>query len=292
MRIRSLVLGPVLAALTSAGAHGDPARVERGAYLVAAGGCVACHTIKDGESSDYLAGGRSLETPFGSFYTPNITPDEETGIGTWSDGAFIRAFREGVAPDGSNLYPAFPYTAYTGVTDEDLLDIKAYLFSIPAIRRENRAHELAWYASLRQGLFLWKLLYFTPGVFEPSPDKDARWNRGAYLVRHLGHCGECHTPRGIFGDLDGHRELAGNPNGPEGDAVPNITPDRDAGIGKWSDSDLVDLLELGMFPDGDFVGGSMTEVVDENTSKLTAEDRRAIITYLRSLPPLPDASSN
>lgn len=283
MRAAATVLLGVLAG--AATAAGDA--IERGAYLVAAGGCTACHTVDDGGEDDYMAGGRALESPFGTFYTPNITPDRETGIGNFTDEDFIRAFREGVAPDGSHYYPAFPYTAYAGVTDEDLLAMKAYLFDIAPVRRENRDHELAWYASYRPLLSIWKWWYFQPGVFQPDPARDDTWNRGAYLVRHLGHCGECHTPRDLFGALDADRELAGNPHGPEGDAIPNITPHREDGIGRWTASDLDDLLAIGMYPDGDFVGGSMVDVVDYNTAKLTDDDRRAIIEYLRALPPIP-----
>ncbi len=277
-----VLLGVLTGADTAAGDA-----IERGAYLVAAGGCTACHTVDDGGEEDYMAGGRALESPFGTFYTPNITPDRETGIGNFTDEDFIRAFREGVAPDDSHYYPAFPYTAYTGVADEDLLAMKAYLFDIAPVRRENRDHELAWYASYRPLLSIWKWWYFEPGVFRPDPARDAAWNRGAYLVRHLGHCGECHTPRDLFGALDADRELAGNPNGPEGDAIPNITPHPEDGIGRWTASDLDDLLAIGMYPDGDFVGGSMVDVVDYNTAKLTDDDRRAIIEYLRALPPIP-----
>ncbi|GJL80667.1 MAG: diacylglycerol kinase [marine bacterium B5-7] len=257
-----------------------------GEYLVTAGGCIACHTVEDGDAGDYMAGGRALDTPFGTFHTPNITPDVETGIGAFSKQDFIRAFREGLSPDGSHYYPAFPYTSYTGLSDTDLESIKRYLDSIPPIRRENRPHELDWYVSFRWLLGPWKWLNFTAGVYVPDPNNDEQWNRGAYLVRHLGHCDECHTPRNFMGALDQDRELAGNPDGPEGDAVPNITPDRESGIGKWSKSDLRDFLEIGMYPDGDFVGGSMVEVVDFNTGKLTSADRDAIIRYLKSLPPI------
>ncbi|KAA3624605.1 MAG: hypothetical protein DWQ08_10235 [Proteobacteria bacterium] len=282
----------LLAVVTFAIDASAQADVERGRYLVIASGCAACHTVEDGEEADYLAGGRPLETPFGTFFAPNITPDPETGIGGWSDASFIRAFREGVAPDGSHYYPAFPYPSYTGVTDEDLLAMKAYLFSLPAVHRENRKHDLAWYASFRFPLSLWKWFYLEPGPFAPQEDRDDEWNRGAYLVRHLGHCGECHTPRGFLGAQDLSRELAGNPAGPDGDSVPNITPHDESGIGGWSDTDLLDLLEIGMYPDGDFVGGSMVEVVDMNTARLDASDRRAMVRYLRSVPPLSSATTD
>ena len=273
----------IMALALAASAQGSDA----GAYLVAAGGCTSCHTVDDGGDQDYMAGGRALETPFGVFYAPNITPDAETGIGGWSEEQFIRAFRHGEAPDGSHYYPAFPYTSYTGITDADLVEMKRYLDSIPAIRRQNREHQLVWFASGRWAMGAWKWMNFQPGAFEPDADRDAEWNRGAYLVRHLGHCGECHSARNASGAVRADRELAGNPDGPEGEKVPNITPHRDDGLGKWSASDLADLLEIGMYPDGDFVGGSMSPVIDHNTSRLTPEDRRAMIRYLQELPPLP-----
>ncbi|MDX1604651.1 MAG: cytochrome c [Candidatus Competibacterales bacterium] len=260
--------------------------VEHGRYLLHAGGCVTCHTREDAPEGAFLAGGRALETPFGTFYTPNITPDPETGIGTWSDADFIRAFREGLSPEGDHYYPAFPYPSYTGITDSDLLDLKAYLFSLEPVRSPRRAHDLSWY-TFRFTLGGWKWLHFEPGPYRPDPGRDEQWNRGAYLVRHLGHCGECHTPRTWTGGLDREHDLAGNPEGPEGGRVPNLTP-HESGLDGWSVDDITLVLELGMLPDGDFVGGSMSEVVDDNTSQLTPADREAIAVYLRSLPPRPD----
>jgi mono/diheme cytochrome c family protein len=263
----------------------DP--LERGEYLLYAGGCISCHSVEDSGEQGFLAGGVALETPFGTFYTPNITPDKETGIGNWNDADFVRAMRYGFSPEGTHYYPAFPYPSYTGMTQQDLLDLKAYLASVPAISQKNKPHELVWYASLRFPLRGWKWLNMSTGEFKPDPDQTEQWNRGAYLVRHLGHCGECHTPRDLTGAMDNDQFLAGNPDGPEGDSVPNITPERETGIGKWSESDIVSYLEIGMLPDGDFAGSAMVDVIDDNTSKLTAEDRKAIAVYLKSLPPLP-----
>ncbi|ROR35193.1 c-type cytochrome [Inmirania thermothiophila] len=257
--------------------------VARGAYLVRAAGCKACHTAEGGPA---FAGGRALETPFGTFHTPNITPDPETGIGRWSDRDFVRALREGLAPDGSHYYPAFPYTSYTGIRDEDLLAIKAYLFSLPPVRRPNRPHALPFPVSQRWLLGPWKRLFFEPGPLVDDPSRPAWWNRGRYLVRALGHCGECHSPRNLAGAMDEDRFLAGNPDGPEGEVVPNITPDRETGIGRWRVGDLVEVLRSGMLPDGDFVGGAMGEVIDEGTSHLTDADLEAIARYLLSLPPI------
>ncbi len=257
--------------------------LDRGAYLIAAGGCVGCHTLKNGDDRDFLAGGRAIETDFGTFYAPNITPDRETGIGNWTDADFILAFRQGVNPQGQHLFPVFPYPSYTGITDEDLLAMKLYLFSIDSVKRERKPHKLKWYLGWRPILVVWKWLGFSPGSYRVDEGQSEKWNRGGYLVRHLGHCGECHTPRNIIGGKEISEALTGNLQGPENEQVPGITPLEKDGIASWSDSDLEYFLEIGMYPDGDFVGGSMTEVVDHNTSKLTPADRQAIVAYLRSL---------
>lgn len=257
--------------------------VQRGAYLTAAAGCVSCHT-EDTEGATPFAGGRALLTPFGTFYSPNITPDRETGIGSWSDEDFLHALRQGENPDGDAYFPAFPYTAYTGASREDLLAIKAYLFSLAPVQRENLEHDLDWYVSTRLAASAWQLWNFEPARFVPDPAQSEEWNRGAYLVRHLGHCGECHTPRDSTGALESDLELAGSTLGEE--KIPNITPHAEAGIGRWNSSDIEYFLDVGMLPDGDFAGSSMVDVIDENTSKLTRDDRLAIATYLMSLPPL------
>jgi len=256
---------------------------ERGRYLTAASGCVSCHT-EDRDGALPFAGGRALVTAFGTFYSPNITPDHETGIGTWTDAQFLNALHDGLSPAGSDYFPAFPYPAYTGMSDEDALAIKAYLFTLPPARQPNRPHQLPWYLQTRLAAAGWKLLFFSPARFTPDASHDAAWNRGAYLVRHLGHCGECHTPRNRLGAPLKDREMAGNPAGPEGRSVPNVTPDEHDGIGDWSESDLEMFFETGMMPDGDFAGSGMGQVISDNTSQLTPEDRRAIVTYLKSFP--------
>ena len=259
---------------------------ERGAYMLAAAGCVACHTVpKDGA---FLAGGRELKTDFGSFFTPNITPDPETGIGNWSDEDFIRAMKKGVSPDGGRYYPTFPYTSYTRMTRQDMLDLKAYLDTVPPVRNAVPDHDLAFPFGIRASMMGWQLLFFDDTPFEADPTQSDAWNRGAYLVNGPGHCGECHTPRNLLGVVDSGRPLAGNANGPEGDAVPNITP-HSSGIGGWSEDDIVSMLEVGLLPDGDFAGGAMTDVIEESTSKLSEDDRKAIASYLLSLPTLADA---
>ncbi len=265
----------------------DEAQLGRGAYLVRAGGCITCHTAESDDAVP-LAGGRAIESPFGTFYSPNITPDVATGIGAWSDEDFVRAFHDGDNPDGDAYFPAFPFTAYTGVSRADLLDMKAWLFSLEPVERENREHDLPPFMGSRLAAGVWQSRYFEPGRFSPDPGRSGAWNRGAYLVRHLGHCGECHTPRRRLGALEADRELAGNPEGPGDERIPNITPHREDGIGRWSASDIEYFLDIGMLPDGDFTGSSMAAVIEDNTSHLTREDRLAIAAYLMALPPLPD----
>jgi mono/diheme cytochrome c family protein len=272
-----------LCALFAGTAAAQEALVAKGRYLTHAGGCITCHT-EDRDEAVPLAGGYALESPFGTFYSPNITPDVETGIGRWTDEDFVAAFWDGVNPDGDHYFPAFPFTSYTGVSRDDLLAIKAYLFSLAPVAKQNRAHDLAWYMKSRLAAGAWKLRYFDSARFVPDPGKSERWNRGAYLTRHLGHCGECHTPRTNSGVSIIERELGGSGAVEDGESVPNITPHREAGIGRWSLDDIEYFLDIGMLPDGDFSGGSMSGVIEDNTSNLTRDDRLAIAEYLKSLP--------
>lgn len=260
---------------------------KRGEYLVRAGGCIACHTEKQTlkDKGPILGGGRALKTPFGTFYGPNITKDPVHGIGKWSDADFVRAFRAGRAPAGHNYYPAFPYTSFAGVDERDLLDIKAYIFTLPAQAKPSQPHDVTFPYDIRFGLTFWKGLYFDRTPFRRDETKSAEWNRGAYLVNHLGHCGECHTPRDVFGGSRRNMFLAGAPD-IEGGVAPNITPDPETGIGQWNESAIVDLLKTGMLPDGDFVGGAMTEVVNYATSLLDDADLKAIAVYLKSVKPV------
>jgi mono/diheme cytochrome c family protein len=278
-------LWAVLPVLTFMTGHltAQATEIERGEYLLHAAGCITCHTM-DEKGAPRLAGGRALETPFGTFYSPNITPDANTGIGGWDEQMFLDALHNGVAPDGSGYFPAFPYTSYTGMTEADALAIKAYLFSLEPVGRPNQPHELGWYLGSRMAASAWQMIAFTPAGFVGDPNRDAQWNRGAYLVRHLGHCGECHTPRNALGKILADQELFGNAEGPEGEKVPDISQHRDDGIGRWTIGDIELFLEIGMLPDGDFTGSVMSEVIDDNTGRLTAEDRTAIATYLKSLP--------
>ena len=258
--------------------------VDHGAVLFAVAGCANCHTV-EGDDAQPLAGGRALETPFGTFYGPNITPDPEHGIGGWTDAEFLAAMSQGVAPDGGDYYPVFPYTSFTHMTPEDMLDLKAYLFSQPAVAQPNLPHVIAFPYEIRQVVTFWKLLNFESGTIPDDPAHDDAWNRGRYLVTALGHCGECHTPRDGMGAAMTDMLLAGTETGPTGDPVPNITPDPETGIGGWSERDLAFFLQAGMTPSGDFAGGEMSEVI-RGTAELTDEDRAAIASYLLSLPPI------
>ena len=257
---------------------------KRGAYLAKAGGCVACHT-EDRKNAIPFAGGRALKTPFGTFYGPNITPDPKAGIGRWTEKDFHRAMREGTRPDGANLFPAFPYTSFTKITDADLKDLWAFLRTIPPSDKASRKHDLQAPFGWRWLVTPWKWLYFRPGPFKPDPAASRAVNRGAYLVQALGHCGECHTPRNFLGGSRQDRMLAGG-KGPEGKGVPNITPTK---LKKWSDDDLKEFFQTGITPDNDMANETMSEVIRDTTSQLTPADLAAVIAYLRSIPALPDA---
>jgi mono/diheme cytochrome c family protein len=257
--------------------------IRQGEYLFHAAGCANCHTDEKNKVAP-LAGGRALKTPFGTFYSPNITPDPETGIGRWCEADFVRALREGIDNEGNHLYPAFPYTSYTQFTDTDLRALKTYLFSQKPVRQVNKEHELPWYLRSRTSLSIWKMLFFSPGPFQPQPDQSVAWNRGAYLATAVAHCDECHTPRNFLGGFKESQRFAGNHDGVDGAEAPNITPDNKTGIGKWSQSDLVEYLETGAMPNGDYAGDAMAEVIDNSLSHLTKDDRKAIAVYVMSLP--------
>ncbi|MEI9982138.1 MAG: cytochrome c [Aliidongia sp.] len=246
--------------------------------------CAVCHTDTE-HSGAVLGGGRALKTPYGTFFTPNISPDPKFGIGAWSDADFLKALRKGVSPSGDDYYPVFPYTAFTQLSDTDILDIKAYLFTQPPVPTPNRDHDLDFPFSMRLTLVPWKILYFREGVFQGDPKRPIEWNRGAYLVNAVVHCGECHTPRNTLGALIKGRRFAGVVDGPDGLNAPDITPHPDA-LGPWSTEDIETLLKDGLTPDGDFVGRGMRDVVAD-TAALTETDRHAIAVYLKALPPQP-----
>ena len=258
---------------------------ERGAYLIRAGGCISCHSDKK-HAGALLAGGRELETPFGVFVTPNLTPDRDTGIGSWTDEDFVRAVLAGEGVHGEQLYPVFPYTSYSAMTVEDALAIKAYLFSLPAVKNDVPPHRLTFPFSWRGLMKAWKLLFFAgPSVLQPDASKDAAWNRGRYIVTALGHCAECHSPRNSFGAIDGSAWLKGNRNGPEGWAVPALVGPSKSNFAQWSVEEIAEYLKSGGKPDFDSAQGPMAEVIADDTKHLTDEDRLAVAHYLKSLNP-------
>ena len=283
MSVKKLLL---IILLLSHSADAQESLVERGEYLLYAGGCITCHTAKADDAVP-LAGGHKFVTAFGTFYAPNITPDVEAGIGGWSDDDFVRALHEGRKPDGGAYFPAFPFPAFTGMTREDALAIKAFLFTLEPVSQANIPHDLPWFMPAGLAARVWQWLFFDAGRFEAEPDRSDSWNRGAYLVRHLGHCGECHTPRSALGALKRDLEHAGSPTTDFTKKVPNITPDETDGIGTWSADETELFLQIGILPNGDFTGGAMSPVIDDNTGRLTDADRQAIVEYLQSRPPLP-----
>jgi mono/diheme cytochrome c family protein len=253
--------------------------VTRGKYLTQAADCEVCHTTEEGQS---FAGGRAFATPFGVLYSPNITADRETGIGTWSDEDFISAVHKGIAKDGKRLYPAFPYESYTLLADDDVRAIKAYLFSLPIARATALPNNLRFPFNQRWLMGIWSAFYNPDQRFRPLEDRSPEWNRGAYLVEGLGHCGDCHTPRNLAQALDNRRKFAGALT--DGWRAYNITADPVSGLGKWSDSELIEYLRTGHAVGHGSAGGPMAEVVDVSLSKLTPADARAIATYLSSIP--------
>jgi len=278
------LFGALAVTLTPPASAQQTDAVKRGAYIFHAAGCAGCHTDTKNKGA-LLAGGHALKTPFGTYYGPNITADKTHGIGNWSDADFIRALREGKSPDGDHYFPVFPYPSFTKMTDQDMRDLKAYIFSLPAVATPNKPHDINFPFGFRFSMIFWKILFFDEGAYKADPAQNAEWNRGAYLSNALSHCGECHTPRNFMGALKSDMNMAGTPDGPDNGSVPNITPDKDTGIGKWSHAEIMDVLDGGMMPDGDFVGGAMTEVSD-NLAKISKEDRKAIAVYIKSLPPI------
>jgi mono/diheme cytochrome c family protein len=253
--------------------------VEKGRYLAIAADCGACHLSPDGRQP--FAGGRPIETPFGAIVAPNITPDQETGIGGWSDDQFVAAIRTGVRPDGKHLYPAMPYTAYTRMPREDVLAIRAYLQTLQPVRHPVTTNTLPFPFNIRAAMRLWNLLYFRDGEFAPDRNKPPAWNRGAYLVEGPGHCGTCHTPKSMLGGDKSDQALAGAAL--QGWFAPNLTGDEASGLGKWSVGDIVDYLKTGH---NAFAGatGPMAEEIEESSALMTDDDLQDIAAYLKTLP--------
>ena len=258
---------------------------NRGEYLTAAGNCVSCHTSEKGRP---FSGGLAFETSFGTIYSTNITPDKETGIGRWSLEEFTVAMRQGERPNGEHLYPVFPYTSFTGVSDEDIAAIYAYLKTLDPVRSLPPQNDLDFPYNQRWALGVWKFLFLEDRRFEPQPAQSAQWNRGAYLVETLGHCGECHTPRNFLGATDADLAMTGATymDRVEGKlsawSAPNLT-DASSGLALWSNEDIAGYLKLG-FSHRAGVFGPMNNVVVNSTRHLSEDDVSAITVYLKSLP--------
>jgi len=254
--------------------------LSNGRAMFYAGGCAACHATPDQDDKEKLGGGMPLKSPFGTFYPPNISPHPQDGIGAWSEAAFVTALVKGTSPSGQHLYPSLPYTSYQRMDIGDLRDMFAYIKTLSPVPGASREHELRFPFNIRRGLGLWKLLYLDGEPFRPDPTQSATWNRGAYLITGPGHCGECHTPRNLIGGPIKSLMLAGGPS-PEGEGwIPNITQKP---LKIWTESDFVELLGTGRTQNGESISGAMTEVV-KNTARLSAQDRAAMATYLKSLP--------
>jgi mono/diheme cytochrome c family protein len=279
-----LALGVGVPVIVTAASSNQMDLVSRGAYLAKAGDCVACHTAPQGKP---FAGGLPMTTPMGRIYSTNITPDPETGIGHWTERDFERALRGGVSRDGHNLYPAMPYPSYAKVSDDDTAALYAYFMrGVAPVRQVNRASDIPYPLNMRWPLKIWNVLFLDGTVYQPKAGNDTVWNRGAYLVQGLGHCGACHTPRGIAFqeealDETGHAYLTGAVV--DNWFASNLTGDGRSGLGEWSQSDIKSFLKTGANTHASAFGG-MTDVINDSTQGLTDSDLTAIARYLKSLP--------
>jgi mono/diheme cytochrome c family protein len=260
-----------------AGAEPDYDRVADGRYQAVLGDCMGCHTAPGGRP---FAGGAPLQTPFGPMVAPNITPDKETGIGTWSEADFRLAVKEGKGPHGERLYPAMPFPAYAKMSDEDVARLYDYMRTLQPVRRAVRSNLLRWPFNIRALMAVWDGLYFRAGEFQPDPAKSAQWNRGAYIVTGPGHCGACHTAKGMLG-ADSSQSLGGASL--QGWFAPDITSDSSRGVGAWTVADVVAYLGIG-HNRFSMASGPMAEAIEASTSKMTGADLEAIAVYLKDVP--------
>ena len=265
------------------GGIATPAQVDRGAYLARAGNCAACHTDRGGAA---YAGGKGIATPFGTVYASNLTPDARTGIGRWTAAEFWRALHNGRSADGRLLYPAFPYPSFTEITREDSDALYAFLRTQLPVAQPNRAHALRFPYDLQPALAVWRALFFTPGVYEPVAERPAQWNRGAYLVRALGHCAACHSPRNAFGATRDSLELSGGLIPMQNWYAPSLASAAEAGVADWPARDVAALFKTGLTPRGAALG-PMAEVVFRSTQYLSDADVAAMTIFLKSLPQTP-----
>lgn len=259
--------------------------LAQGAYLARAGNCMGCHTARGGTP---FAGGRPIETPFGTVFSSNLTSDRATGIGGWSSADFWQAMHDGRSKDGRLLNPAFPYTSFTQVTRADSDALFAYLQTLPPASQANTPHALRWPFGTQSAMAVWRALYFTPGVYQADAARSAEWNRGAYLVRGLGHCGSCHTPRNALGGSKSGLDLAGGMIPMQNWYAPSLMSSLEAGVADWSPQHVAALLKTGVSPRGS-AAGPMAEVVRNSTQYLSADDLGAMTVFLKSLPATPQA---
>lgn len=255
-------------------------QIARGEYLSRAGDCVACHTVPNGPM---FAGGRAMATPFGNLYVPNITPDDNTGIGMWTADEFYRMMHTGISRDGKLLYPAMPFASYTQVTRGDSDAIFAYLMSNPPVKQKNREHELRFPFNNRDLLIGWRSLYFREGEFKPVSGQSLEWNRGAYLVKGLGHCAMCHTAVNALGGSSDSKAFEGGMIPNQNWYAPSLTSNKEAGLGDWDIEDISNLLQVGVSHRGT-VYGPMAEVVYDSLQYLSDDDAKAMAIYLKALP--------
>jgi mono/diheme cytochrome c family protein len=256
------------------------ALIKKGEYLARAGDCIACHTVRGGK---IFAGGLPMATPFGTLFTPNITPDDQYGLGKWSSDDFFRAMHTGRSKDGSLLYPAFPFTSYTKVSRADSDAIYAYLRSIPPVHEPSRPHELKFPFNNRNLLIGWRTLFFREGEYKPDPTKSVEWNRGAYLIEGLGHCGMCHTSINAMGGPVNSAAFAGGLIPLQNWYAPSLTSNKEAGLGDWDIKEISSLLKTGVSERG-AVFGPMAEVVHNSLQYMSDEDIHAMSTYLKTIP--------
>ena len=277
--LRSLILCSAFACGAAWAADPSAEVVAHGKALVEAGDCASCHTS---DPQKPFAGGKRIDTPFGAIYSPNLTPDKNTGIGFWSDQDFLRALRLGVAPDGSNYYPAFPYSNFTKLTRDDIFAIRAYLNTLTPFANKAPPPALRFPLNFRVVMRGWNYLFFRSGIFEPDQEKSSEWNRGGYLVEGAAHCGACHTPKNLFGADKRGQKFGGGLIG--GWFAPRLDSAERSGLKSWSADDIVEYLQSGR-NGRSHADGLMAEVVVNSTSKMSDSDIRAIATYLKDLPP-------
>ncbi|MEE2694113.1 MAG: cytochrome c [Pseudomonadota bacterium] len=266
---------------------GDP--LVRGAYIARSSNCISCHTSVP-EGSPPLGGGRPIITKYGTFFSPNITPDPVNGIGQWNLEDFRKALTKGISPQGNHYYPVFPYTSFNAMSAADLEDLWKYLESIRPVKMVNRQHEIKFPFSSPLAPLFWKKAFFKPKPFQSNPEKSKHWNRGLYLVEVLGHCQECHSPRNFLGAVRNKAAYSGAKHPTDDGYIPNITPDPTSGIGDWDEEDISWFLQAGFLPNGDVASGIMAEIIEKGTSLLTKSDREAIATFLKSLTPVRNPS--